>query len=474
MSNNSNNLALSDLNPGTYVLINLISRADESKNIQVIGKILHRYNNSTFDVRFNNSINVNEYKINISVNKRYHDALYQGNDIDYLYICNIFINQIVQVVTVGNSSNFYGIKESDIKIGDYVKIRVLLKDSTFDFRTVKIRDIIPDTEGHSSFVFDFLYNNGENNNIVYSYRGIPVLKATSIKGIIDYHRPTENNLLSYTLLDVMRNYLGKGIIRKIEDVYTKKSNRITCYRIITRNKGRFGPGKWSMNCLDENEHNCHCIPAFTQYNGITKTRPLRRYNDKYNDEAITFHTDHAALLDYNNNYTGTLYRPDKSNNPLIFPPDQTSLIYGMVERNSENKLYYNIWTIVTPQFLLFWTLIMYGDDNPSTSNLTPDMIKERLTLRTEQSVLDNDQLTDRERYNQLFRLSPFYMCSDLNMYPTFFNDMYTIITTYSMSQFKELYMAAKHEYENIGIFSKDIYVPIFLLGNIAWYLPIVH
>ena len=114
--------------------------------------------------------------------------------------------------------------------------------------------------------------------------------------------------------------------------------------------------------------------------------------------------------------------------------------------------------------------MMYGDTNPTTANMSEELIKERLTLRTEKSILNNTKLSDNEKIKQMHMLSPFFGCADLDVYELFFYDMYKIITTYDMTQFKRIYITAKHEFDNIGVFSKNIHMAVMTIANIGWYL----
>jgi len=429
---------MTNISLGQYVL------CKSPTNKSILCKVMSKYNNTKFDLH-----------------------LVESNVADLI---NVDISDIIKIVDIGKNTNFYGIKENDLKIGDYVKIRVLKDDNNIEQRVARLTDIIPSIDGHSTFIYQYIGSNGDG--VVNSYRGIDIVNTTSIKGIVDYFRPDPSNNLavkSYTLTDIMKVFLSKHIIRKIGVVHANDKDHVGCYKIITTPYKRFKPGKWDKRSLGDLQHNKDCIKTYREYSGLTKTFPLRIINDSYNDEGIYFNTNQAMLINYKNNNTN-FYRPKLNVNPLPFAPSTNCLIYGTVERNSEDKLYYNAWTIVTPQFLLFWTLIMYGNTNPTTANMPEELRKERLTLRTEQSILNNDKLSNEEKRRQMHMLSPFFGCADLEVYELFFYDMYKIITTYTMNQFKQIYNRAKYEYDNIGVFSKNIHIAAMTIANTGWYI----
>lgn len=481
---NEHKLPLSALKPDIYIVFRIKSKNGSSTHdIKKVGKILEIYNNHwstntiTVDLFLNSTIDTNQYDIREPISDKHNQDCYLMKNIGLIYKINIDFNDIYALAKANNKKNNYDISEADIQIGDMVKLRLTDTNNEFIFPAALITDIIPDTTGCYSFVYELM--NNKDASIQDSYRGLGnKLQTVGVKSIVNRHHPTKL-LSAYTLLDIAKAYFGRGIIRKVKRVHTDSKNIFTYCKFLSEPEGRFNAGWWDINLIDKTTNrkdfgkqvynNPTYVPYYSSYYGYSREQPSRKIGDLWEDKPIYFHSRGASIIDFNKHYTGNWQTSDRNNNVLPTPPIHKSMIYGIVE-DGERGPYFKSWSVVTPEFLMFWTLIMYNNNNPTTKDLTQQEIKSKLTLVKERDIIENNNLTAEERTDKCIKLRPFFGSVDIDLDPLFYWHMYSLINNYSIDKFKEILEVAKKELNSIGTLTNPISQAAMVLYNIGWYV----
>lgn len=475
---NKHNIALSNVVVGRPVIFTISSKDNKGSSYTTdkVGTILNKHDedgNISFDIQLISSIDAKIYEIELPHDAEHRETCHfsiidrkmPGN---YIKI-NIMFDQIKLFCEPSKDKNANNIAEADIKIGDLVKIKTVNDNGNFVSTKVIITNILPGLPGKYSFIYKLVRPEESVSTI---YRG-PFENmyddTIGIKSILQIHHPSKN-VEKYTLLDIVKLHFAKGIIRKVSNVNRSINNRYSSDYLVIEGTPAINPGWYDEGTINDEvkEKSPLHIAKYTRYFAHTSRRPTRTINDRFSDMSIYFQSSRICLLDLNNRYNAEFYQPTDKNALNSLYPTQRSIVYGIVEMGSGGP-YYSSCTIVTPQFLFLWTLVMYGNSNPTTKQLTPGEIKEKLMLVNFNDILNNDNLSYNEKLDKCKELKPFIGSVDMSLDRDFYWNMYNLIFNYTMNDFLIIAKQAKIDFTKNGYLINSLHKAAFTIYNMGWY-----
>lgn len=264
------------------------------------------------------------------------------------------------------------------------------------------------------------------------------------------------NPFTLSLLDIMKIYLSKFIIRPVDYVRVNNEN-LTTTSILSgegfvdsKSNKAFLPG-----CNYQINH-------YSKYVGMTKDHPIREINDNI-EGPIKFDSRKAGILGFH--YYG-LHSSCLIETNLTVPPNSNSLICGYVQLNNRGEYEFSRWTTVTPQFLHFYTLIYWENKHKSTREVDN---KRKLQLINVKKILASSLMLN-EKINLCHKTIPYFCSSEIELASDFYNELYRIVSGMKIDEFKELVGRAVVDQVNHRIPSTVEYQAALLMKDIAWFL----
>lgn len=453
------------LTVGTYVVIKFMN-VNEINGIEKVGKISNIKDDETFEIILNNSIDINCYKVTL--------GKYTDTTNNYLFINRFVIinyDDIVAICKPSNKLNTYGISESDIQVNDILSILVS-KNKEITNATVQVTHIIPDIPGSYTFIYKYMGSIEENDDNINMYRGtIEVCETIGIRSVVKliaYPKYNQISLSSANLQQLLKVHFEKFVIRKPATIIPDLKEATGSMTLVIRHT-TFAPNFYDTKLIPNNHK--PTIPIYAKYCGRTDTKPIRTTNDPYENTAIGFHSNNIGVFGFASYSAELLNLKAKSDDLMLtLPPNKDSLIIGIVKKNAKGLLEYVRWSTVSPQFLLFFTLIMYNRDNPTTKNIGQNELNNKLRLINLTDVLSDPNKPDDYKIQQSFRTIPYYNSADTKLSSNFYIEFYRIISTYSMAEYQALLEEALADAKLNEYPSKVEYHIALIIKNIIWYV----